>query len=90
MRELTRREKRVLERLRTKDWVPLWSWDVYTMAKLIRLGMYWDGASDAEREQSSAIIDKLAHDLRVTEVCQLTTILAAILFVTTVFVNRFG
>lgn len=87
---LTRREKRVLKRLRTTDWVPLWSWDVYTMANLIRLGVYWGELSDAEREQSSTRIDELAHSLRVTEVCRLTAILAALLFVTSVLINRLG
>lgn len=83
---LTRREKRVLKRLRTTDWVPSWSWDVYTMAKLLRLGVF--GSADQKALEDSKRIDELAANLRTYEICTLVTILGAIVFVATVLIDR--
>ena len=86
VKELTRREKRVLERLRTTDWVPSWSWDVYTMAKLIRTGVY--GSADKQALEDSRKLDRIADNLLMIEIFTLATILAAIVFVVTVLVDR--
>lgn len=86
MNELTRREKRVLERLRTTDWVPSWSWDVYTMAKLIRFGVF--GSADQKALEDSRKLDRIADNLLTIEICTLVTILGAIVFVVTVLVDR--